>query len=43
MATFFGFVVPGVPSPANSEKYKPVAGLNIERLNKTDSILSSLI
>ena len=27
----------------HSEKYKSVAGLNIERLNKTDSILSSLI
>ena len=27
----------------HSEKYKSVAGLNIERLNNTDSILSSLI
>ena len=27
----------------HSEKYKSIAGLNIERLNKTDSILSSLI
>ena len=28
---------------AHSEKYKSVAGLNIEKLNKSNSILSSLI
>ena len=28
---------------AHSEKYKSVAGLNIEKLNNSDNILSSLI